>query len=185
MYDNARDAQRYLDHSIIRIKNTPVMVIQCYEDGGEVILDVKYLRTGKRKEINIKDESLNFKPVPLGYGVTLAGGIYFVVRLPRRRWKQGLHQESLAFKDRLGVAIDLTTNQGQHSIANTIQGKFKSFKEALAEGGIFHRYFYIKKLQDREILEYKGDPIGSFREGRLELKEEYNYLEKYVEEVMV
>ena len=88
MYDNERDAQRYLDNSIIRLKKTPVMVLQCYERGEDVILDVQHLRSGKREAINIKDESLDFSPVPLGYGMLDNGKVFFVSRQPRRRTRR-------------------------------------------------------------------------------------------------
>ena len=185
MYDNARDAIRYLENSIIRIKQTPVLVRSCWEDGRKVMLEIQYLRSGKRKIIDINDKSLNFKPVPLGYGVDERGVVFFAIRYPRRKWKQGLHRESLRFSPKLLGKVYLDNKGGRLALANTIQGRFKSFKDALLEGGVFHRHFRIHKKLVDTLLEYKGERIGAFHEGKLELLEEHTYLEKYIEEVMV
>ena len=147
MYDNVQDAQRYLDHSIIRIRKTPILVRGCYEVDGEVLLSIRYLRSGKQRTIPIKDKSLNFKPVPLGYGVDSRGSTFFAYRQPRRKWKQGLHQESLSFQRNLIGKVRIDSRLDKVALANTIQGRFKSFEEALEEGGVFHRFFQVTLSQ--------------------------------------
>lgn len=185
MYDNLRDVERYLHDSIIRVNKSPVMVEDAYMKGRVVWLRLQYLRSGKRKDIAITDPSLNFKPVPLGYGVDDLGRVFFSYRLPRRRWKQGLHLESFGCLPQVGGGLNINTSRGRKALVNTIQGKFSSFQDAFKNGGIFHRHFRIIKEGAQRILEYKGEYVGEFQGEHLKLRDEYSYLETYAGEVMV
>lgn len=180
MYDNVRDAQKYLEHTIIRYKKAPVYVTRISEGVSLRIMDIK---TGKESKVLITDPLLNFDPVPLGYGVDARGFPYFCFRTPRRRWKQGLHEESFSLHPTSLGYVDFGNMAGLRSIYDAIKGKHKKFKEAFKEGGVFHRYFCVKK-DGETYLEYKGDVIGVFVGEELSLYENYSYLDKYVKEVM-
>jgi len=184
MYDNVEDARRYLDGSVIRYGKKPILVHGCYVNRKSVTLEVSYLRTEKRENIAINDPLLNFKPVPLGYGVDVRGDIHFHFRIPRRRWKQGLHPESVGVSGGAARRISFGSRGERLSLANTIQGRFKTFKQAFKEGGIFHRNFQIAMRNGGRFLEYRGERIGSFDGNTLELYDKYSYMDKYVEEVM-
>lgn len=182
MYDNVSDARRYLDYTIIRYKRSPVLVKGITSQKKSLVLHILNISTDKMSTVDINDPSLNFEPVPLGYGTDEKGHVFFCSRLPRRKWKQGLHEESLTVHPGLLGKVGFGSMAGLRALANTIKGKHKSFKEAVETGGIFHRLFRIPSPDDK-LIEYKGTVIGRVKDGFIELLADYKYLENYVKEV--
>lgn len=192
MYDNIPDAKRYLKDSVIRLGKSPIMVRDCSEtvkDG--VILHVRYLRSGQIKNVAIKDEALNFKPVPLGYGNRPQdnSNFFFSMRAPVRRWKQGLHRENMVYHRSSNYHPDLNSRIEGITFADMIQGRYKSFEEAFEKQGTFDRNFRIvHKIDPRKkvvkMLHYKGNEIGYFEDEDVEFFDEFQYLENYVQEVI-
>lgn len=183
MYDNPRDAERYLTDSIIRHKRIPILVQGVYPDGKKVMLVCRKMLDNKKIVVDTFDKDLDYSPVPLGYMVAPDGRVSYTFRVPRRKWKQGLHMESFGTTNGLGKPI-LGDPEHNKSLAKTILGKFMSYAQALDNGGIFHRHFRIHIEENVRILEYKGTTIGSIKNGVVQLDEGRQYLEKYVKEVV-
>lgn len=179
MYDTKKDALRYLKDSIIRYKKEPVVVVDCRGNGKAVSLYLQPLTGGRIEICNINNPDLDFEPVPLGYGMDNEGDIFYFKRIPSRMWKQGLHNNNLRT-----ISIKTRDPFGKRNtlLRNCIKGVKVSFKEALEDGGVFHRFFRV----DFPFLFYKEQLIGAVsKQGEFTLEEKYSYLENYVREVTV
>lgn len=187
MYDTIRDAKQYLRESIIRYKREPYIVMSVNDGGrGRIILTLEHLSKGNILDVEIKDEHLDFSPVPLGYGCTEDGSFAFHYRVPSRSWKQGLHPNNtkvsnFVIKNPLkgGAALK------REMLYAAIKGKVLPFKEAVRRGGVFHKHFCVDIREHDKFLWYKGVKIGSFnRMNDVVLDEKYAYLDTYVNEVI-
>lgn len=183
MWDNLDDCQSQLGNTIVRIRKLPVRIDEIYrggEDGKTLMACVRSLTTGVRKQIEVN--SLNVKPVPLGY-TNLEGTATYLMRRPLRRWKHGLDAGSLITDEGGRMHID---NSFDRSLARTIKGDYPTLATAievvragLLETCAFSRTFAISK---RNLI-YKGAVAGKIKAGKPILSDEYEFLAETLGEV--
>lgn len=185
-YDVAH-ANLRLSNTIVRINNYPVFVIEVREDWT---VAVQYLGSGKIAELsdirNLK--GLDISPVPLGFcqnGHTTS----YLMRMPRRRTKQGLAEDSIATHDGNGNSVR-RSNAYSKALDNTITGVYPTLKAALsminakgfASVGI-SRNWAIGNAGDMIYFMYKYyGKVGILKDNRFILDEEYSYLQECLDQ---
>lgn len=127
---------------------------------------------GRVRAIPLKE--LSHLPIPLGY-VPQTTSHYYLERLPRRKWKQGIHQENT-------VCIRKDGGQGgiEFSMLQAlVKGNYAPKEEAIAKGGAFSPSFFVHKKTD--TLWYRGQFVGDIKEGRIVLNAGKEYLHRRLE----
>lgn len=187
MYDNERDAKRYLQDSVIRVGKKPIYVSSIFTVRGKQT--VKYFPLGsyQTKIIALDDEDLNFNPVPLGYGKSCRGypSVGYFHRYPARMWKQGLSWDSLKILTNeegyffYNIREDIESSK---ILLDVIKGKKVSYDRAFKgeNCGIFSRKWAVHPIS-KSVL-YKGKLVGKAEKNKILLLPEYGYLDKVAEE---
>jgi len=177
MYETVEDARTYISNSIIRHKGVPVRINNISEGGrviGHTIPDLKPVKHP------MEDKGWNIRPIQLGYA-EMAGGWVYLSRIPRRKWKQGLHEQSvhiISGGTRHPVALD------EVNLPGLVDKHYPSLNEAVEmseeEGNTvaFSPNFAIKRAK----VFYKGREVGEFNHGYPRLSKEFNWLREALEE---
>lgn len=200
-------ASQYLRGSVIRVAGDPVMVNDMVPRGREdrspdIVMDYTKLGTRNRARISLADQTINYKPVPLGfanYNCRHSGLKYSVYcsRIPARVWKVGLCRNNFYTKD---VLCD---NQGAYGtdryyllvskeLGNTISSVFPKFNECLDLMGedpdaylsiAFSRRFSILPNGRLRYKDMEYD-VGKWDEKGPVLFDDFKYLENVLKEDM-
>lgn len=183
LFGSIDDNNMRLMGTVIRLKNSPIMVL---EFSGE-IMEFEFLRTNKSSRVPIDDERINIKPVPLGY-VYDGSRCGYLMRVPRRRYKQGLELNATIFNGR-GI------NYNTRNLADTIQGRYSPLSSAYEEINNrediysipFSRQFCLVRNVNDEFSPYlgwKGYIVGNLNRdtGRFDLLPNWSFLEGTIEE---
>lgn len=185
-YDTAEYAASRLVETIILYDGQPVMVNTVGITGGEITLVVtSLLEDSDPFLVYLKDCDIN--PVSLGY-VNHKKRSYYIMRAPMRRdWRQGLRM------------LNIVDAEGQNprlipyrTIAQTIMGKFPSFKSSLErlngkekiEQMAFNRDFAITREGD---MKYKSlFTIGKvdMTNGNVLIGDNFNWVREALDEQM-
>lgn len=120
----ARDLGMRLKDSVVMFNKRPV-----YVDVIEgTTLGVQDLLSGEQIAVNLPHDSLDIRPVPLGY-INTERGTYYAARVPVRRYKQGLNTSNLRLHNNGSVRISsLLTSK---ALGRCIMGSYPSFSVAL------------------------------------------------------
>lgn len=187
MYDNERDAKRYLQDSIIRVGREPIYVSHVFTLKGKPTLKYFPLGSYQPKTIALDDEALNFNPVPLGYGKSCGGrlNVGYFHRYPARMWKQGLSWDSLKILTNKEPYYFYNIREDMESstiLLDVIKGKKVPYEKAFngENCGIFSRKWAVHPVS-KSVL-YRGKLVGKAEKDKILLLPEYSYLDKVVEE---
>ena len=190
MYDDLNYADGRLRHTYIRYNGLPIYIKRVSywdDDGRQLCLNTVDVKTRKNKTIKINDAGLNYRPMPLGY-VNFDGRAYYLMRMPQRRYKQGLDSGSIRVKvhseDRQGVVPDWNELLAA-PLYNVFENGYPSYTEAcsLVDRGktsvAFHRRFAIASGGlGNKYLTYKGNNIGWFENNKILLSKKFKYLKE-------
>lgn len=192
MFDNEDFVRTRLKGTIVVRRGTPVLIEDVY--GGRIFY--KSLRVGKRGDCQMKEGSVDLTPVSLGYLSYKHGGAgsaVYLVRIPNRRWKQGLDFKNLAYVQYGMLRTGISISRHLRRLADTIQNRYQSREEAYMEAKdsgrvrAFCRNFAFMGIDpemDTVELHYKGYVIGkySLETDVVQLKESFKYLRERVSE---
>jgi hypothetical protein len=151
LYDNPAYTQQRVVNTIVRRTNGKAVIPRAISKANGVIAD----EMSSGNQIQFPYNELDLTPVPLGYVNRGAKGAIYIVRTPKRNdWKQGARAENLRFlfsreglkpqkklirdlDDRLieveaDPAVPIFRMPDPQQLANTIEGRFPSFDEAVA-----------------------------------------------------
>lgn len=177
-----------LNATIVRLNNLPVYISEVREDWSVVI---KYLLSGKSSTLpDIRTvEGLDISPVPLGFcqvGDTAA----YLMRMPRRRTKQGLSEDSICMHNYMGRISVRESGAYAKALANTILGVYPSIKNALSilERGVASSVAISRNwsLSSKHLIQYKyfGN-VGTYTGGQFLLDGDYSYLQECLEKEII
>lgn len=181
------DLRQMFQNSLVRYNTEPVMI-------GHVSAgfraDCVFIGNNEEQVLDLRDEKFDFKPVNTGY-VNLQGYSFFITRLPRRQWKQGLSKDNVEIKYNLPYADDGRFEKAYHRVVNldckplynTIKNIYPSLAQAVEsfeDNNVeiaFDRQFCVNK---NGMLFYKGSEVGKvdLNTLKIEFKKEFHFLEK-------
>ena len=187
-------ARSYLINSIIRYKNTPIMITEVQETlDNNKQFRVTFNRLGDHNNrlLFLPDRQIDMNPVPLGM---LNGNktSCFVSRIPVRNWKIGLSAQNCHFKPILRQRLDEGGEEedtfflASVAMKNTIEGKYPSYATCYRSiiAGNRQTYAFSRRFAiDRQGLSYKSidEPIGICEKTKPQLFDQYQYLEQVLE----
>ena len=178
-YDSYRDAIQQIDNTVMMTEAGPIWVSHH---------DTWKFRTRKLEDyesdiVDIRKVGLTFKPILLGY-VNFGYALSYIVRNPRRMWKQGISYDNIkaTYGEVHGDMLE------EASFFNTVMGNFPSLTYSIrqAEEGMstaFHREFAIIAGDELEV-HYKGTNIGMIKDDEMHINDKYLYLKELIEEVL-
>jgi hypothetical protein len=183
--DNVEYASQRLTGTIVRVGEVPVYVSSVTKTRQEgIICKIHDLQEpdadGDGKFVSV--DTLNLKPVPLGY-INYGVSCYYLVRKPMRNdWRQGLRRGNSAFVGEEGF-FELPYQE----LSQTILGKYPKVRDALAlvetrrkDKVAFSRDFAVGHYK---TLHYKGRCVGTF-DKQPALDKKYFYLNEYLQETL-
>jgi len=169
-FDNYGDAINKLGGTILAYEGRAFRVM----DIGERSLKImgRYLRDDKGIECKQDDPLLSMACPPLGYINTDEEGL-FAMRMPARRWKQGVDARAIVVPGERMPRRDFTDKALADCLENiypdlkTCLGSFENinpFKQQGARKSIaFSKKFGVKKVDGDLRLAYKGRVVGHFQ----------------------
>lgn len=189
-YETERDVELRLRHSLVMWEKRPV-IVQAAESKDKVI--VEDMLTGRNSSVRI--EALNLSPdaAKLGYVIDdRTGRVFFSMRKPIRKYKQGLTQENFFAFNALEKPSERLFGQGRSEVspfskgvAKTILGTFPDIGEAfqaVRSGGAkimpFSREWAVGEKEDELCLMYRGDVVGYVGDQSVKLLPERFYLQE-------
>lgn len=116
-----------LGHTIVLLNKLPIYVLEVRPDWTA---GIQYLLTGKMSTLpDIREiEGLDISPVPLGF-CQIGENASYLMRMPRRRTKQGLEEASVVSHDGNRASIRQSNTYAQN-LGNCITGVYPSLKDA-------------------------------------------------------
>lgn len=204
-YDYNGVVQR-INNSVIRYDNKPIYVMSVSQSSGHLCdLDIKYLLTGKNGTCSSESKKLDTSSPPVGYvNFPKRCDTLFLERVPRRRWKAGLHQENVVITTVTGAqgSCDTSTLRSA-STGKCILNDYPSFKEARdlltkatksdeyshaaigthTFGQAFTRQLALvttNKRKDNFELHHQGEPIATLKGDNFELFEDFFYMKEFL-----
>lgn len=190
-YESERDVELRLRNSVVMLKQRPV-VVQAVENVSTVI--VEDMLTGRSSRVAVDSLDLSPESAKLGYVIT-DDRVYFSMRKPTRRYKQGLTTENFfAFNalekpsDKQLAQIRTELHPFSKNVAKTILGVFPDIGEAFnsvrkGEKRIvpFHREWAVADKEDELCLLYRGDIVGYVGDQSVKLSPNNFYLKEVLE----
>lgn len=143
-----------------------------------------YLDQSPDNLINVDCHEIDLTPVKLGYA--WHDRLMHLSRVPARRYKQGLRNDSI-HRILIGGAAGNPRSLPDKTLFQAIMGVYKPFQEVLdravagASGDAWARHW---ALDGKCRIWYKGcDNVGTFsRDGQLKIKPEFKFLEEALKE---
>lgn len=185
-YDTVEYASTRLIETIITHENIPILVTGVGGIDEKIELNAYELSDEDNTVKSYYLDDCDLNPVKLGY-VNFKKGTHYLTRVPMRKdWRQGLRMNTI-----LTAQGDKPAMIPYHVIANTIMGKFPSFKECLerlnqsklkgVQSIAFCRNFSISK----EELTWKGlFSVGSvnMENGNIHINDESSWVREDLDE---
>jgi len=175
-----------LSGTIVRLGGLPIYISEVYDDWS---VRAKYLLSYKDLRIPnlLNSEQLDISPVPLGF-CQMEESASYLMRIPRRRTKQGLSEDSINSHDAPRNSI-MESKAYSQSLGNTIINKYPPLKAALKMLGKgfnsvgIARNWALYHQGTRILLLYKyHGQVGELANGVFSLTEEYRYLQESLDE---
>lgn len=151
-------ANTRLVDSLVRLEDGSPFYVLTVQNDGYVIGIVN----NNHKELRVPIKDLNLEPVKLGYMNSKRKAGY-LMRIPERKWKQGLRERNIYSKD--GVTVNILSP----NLFNTIRGIYPSLKDCVdylyndeVLSSAFSRDFsvYTKGASKKIYLRYKYFTVG-------------------------
>ena len=169
-----------LDGTLVTHNSLPFFVERIRMDGTA---EGYYPSNEEKGVVSVEANTLDLRPVRLGY-LNQDGLAAYISRMPMRRdWRQGLRHLSM-------VCADGVMNKDRVrflELSNTILGIFPTFAEACTaistncKSMAWARHW---ALNDRGCVMYKGENVGVISNGLPSLSPKYSHLKEYLKEVM-
>lgn len=173
---SVQDLQMRLGKSLVRYDGRPYFIMAI--DGRTVM----GIFTDNEREYTFKlpDTKLDVRPVPLGYANTGAEALY-LSRVPQRRYKQGLSEESLKVLGRHAARRLLTSKPLAECILNKYPSYVAACKRVREDKRVssvaFSRKFCVEKDDTGLLfLRYRHEKVGWVNKYQPELGESHQYL---------
>lgn len=170
-YETERDVDMRLRNSVVMWENRPVVVQSV--DNKDVVI-VQDILTERASRVRVEALDLSPSSARLGYVIAENGTVYFAMRKPTRKFKQGLTPENFtafnalekpANKSILEMRTDL--HPFTKGVAKTIMGAFPEIGDAFQQVRKgqkrivpFSREWAIADKEDELCLLYRGDIVG-------------------------
>lgn len=172
MYElaSADDLVQIFADTVVLYQKKPVYVNRVGADRTLRIYSLEDMKT-KLGDVDVENEELDFTPVPLGF-CNHDKDAFYVQRLPKRQYKQGLCKANMVVSAITGNASREGANSivtaKVRSLAHCIEGRYPSIASAISsivEGGCrsvaFCRTF---ALDENLFVYYKSDKVGVMNE---------------------
>lgn len=175
-----------LSGTIVRLGDLPIYISEVNEDWS---VRAKYLISYKDLRIPdlLNSEALDISPVPLGF-CQMGETCSYLMRMPRRRTKQGLSEDSINAHDGPRNFI-MESKAYSQSLGNTIINNYPPLAAAIKMlGKGFYsvgiaRNWALYRHGTRTLLLYKYyGQVGELANGVFSLTEEYRYLQESLDE---
>lgn len=192
VFHDITHAIRYLVGCIILINDRAAYIRNIIMDNGETIV-FQYLNPASRKEefIKLYHPNVDLSPVPLGWVNLTDNSIAYASRFPVRDWHVGLHPSNFSL---VYAQPSMNIAGANHvfmfpQLANCIEGKYPSFKDALEihhkNNGANYAVAFSRSFALSNGKLVKGvinTVVGGIKEDFLVLSKNYSYmLDKLVE----
>lgn len=184
-YDVAH-ANLRLSGTIVRLNDYPVYVQEVNDDWTASIM---FLNSGKKATTgDIREqEGLDISPVPLGF-CQIGQQASYLMRMPRRRTKQGLSEDSISSHDGNSSSVR-RDNAYSKSLHNTITNVYPSLSTAISmldksftSVGIA-RNWAVTRIDGFNVLMYKYyGPVGKVMDKQYILDQDYSYLQECLDQ---
>lgn len=189
-YERQRDAEMRLNGTVLSYDGKAIKVMGVDD---ELRLYSVFIRSGEEKIINQDDPRLSFIPPTLGYINTETEAL-FSMRVPARRYKQGLDIRTVYFSPR---NRDVRRHQERffvdclENIYPTIEqcmrklgGGTNPFKQDVCRSVAFSKKFAIGSGVGFSTLLHKGREVGHFEGTIPVLSDRFSYLQECLDEAM-
>ena len=182
MYERRDEVVTRLRGSVIMYGRRPVRV---FDIGHDRELHVHFLRTGKRKVLQIDDPKISLELPKLGYVNTRQGAIY-LKRKPVRLYKQGLVSGNVLTVGSVNVEEMLSSK----NLSDMLQRRYPSMEEAIRSSS--NNPFRAKPIafsldlavQGKNLF-YRGKQVGTITlDGELRLSEDNIHLREAILEAL-
>ena len=183
-YDEPNDAHQQLDHSVVMTEHGYAVYLRY---AGRWDWSLTNLATGEAEVVDIRKAGINFAPLELGY-VNHPAGLTYLIRDPKRMWKQGLSYDHIKAVSGY-IEDDLLQSE---ALNDTLTNNYPSMQECynkaskFGEWSAFHRDFAFNCQDPAHIqLEYKGHVVGKLND-KLDfaINEKFHYIKELLEEVI-
>lgn len=191
------DVPMRLSNCVVMYDDKPVMIGEVTVDGDIVMMNAKHLSNGMNFIIELPDDKLSLRPVPVGY-VNHDKQAVYVSRNPVRRYKQGLHHQNVRLNyAAAGGGANLLRAHGRQSdvisgrgMSECIHNSYFSMADAirLLEDGdrrsvAFHRKWAVSEDDTVGLrhLFYRGREVGTLTDNGPILGKKYRYLAEEIE----
>ncbi len=177
-YDNANDANLYLNGSYVQWKKDVVYVRNIMED---MTVECMVVSTGK--DVLVKLSELNLTPVKLGYVFDEEQKkSYYIERIPSRAWRQGLSNANVRAKNNRFFRMQrpshsLTKAIFSDTYPSLVRARTRAKKEHVEIP--FNRMFTIDK---NFIIRYKTQVVGEWLKNEFVLFGEFSYIKELLKE---
>ena len=187
MWDNQGDAQMRISGCVVLFRGKPVRIQEV-----SAALIVTYSELGVVNppvlEARLIDPGWDWKPIKCGYTNLKGGGCVYVQRIPRRRWKQGLHPDNVKTSNPRRHTGDIIYT---HAFAKVIKGLYPAFDKVVklvgdkkAKSQAFSRNYALSRNElGIMLLAYRGEDVGWYSHGEIELGDGYEFLKEDLQEV--
>jgi len=186
LFETLDDANRRLASTVIRFDGKPVYVLRIRES-----CDIEMFDMLSQKNIvghyTKQEKLIDIHPVTLGY-VNIGGCAIYTWRMPSRRSKQGLHQESLHMHKNIGADVLASL-----ALAKTIINNFPTIEDCVdllttkaVEEIAFHRKFALYRSRNTFGIRYKGDKLIGYlgKDNIIRMSPGMGYLDSLLREVV-
>lgn len=174
-------ARRSLVESYVRYEDDIVFVEDIDENTGQC----RITSISGKNPVTCSIESLNLKPIPLGY-INERGTAKYVYRVPSRQWRQGITTRTVHTK---GGPIRIS-----RSFLQPMQNNYPSFNEAkhalstgVVESMALNPEFCICMGNNNSFtVLYKETTVGVVDKdsNKIVLKNKFKYLKEFAKEVL-
>lgn len=192
-YDNAEDTTMRLGECVVLHNSIPYYCRSGYmSDEGVIKLNCVNM-PGYRgeKHIPLDDPGLNYQDYKLGY-LNLADGAHYMMRMPRRRTKQGLNRENMTSSN--GGRVELASAMKSQGFYDMLTGSYPTMADACkqlvsetnrAETVAFNRRFALGRDSFRGdfLMYYKGERIAFGDMNSIVLPTDYYHLKEAINQV--
>lgn len=154
-----------------------------YEVSPKLTAIGHYLDQSPDNLIDIDCHEIDLTPVRLGYA--WGDRLMYLSRVPARRYKQGLRNDSIN-RINIGGYAGNPRNLPDKTLFQSIMGVYKPFQEVLQSSieGLANPWARQWALDGKCRIWYKGgDHVGTFsKDGTLNIKPEFKFLEEALKE---
>lgn len=174
------DMNMRLAETLVMYRGRPFYIVE-YEM-AENRISGYYPDNDKVTKFTLPNRNLDIRPPRLGY-VNYRGTAIYVSRYPVRRYKQGIHSQNITFN----AMADKGRLIRSPEFSKALMGDYPSFNNALRRlesknSVAFNRHWAVLKAADGIHLMYRGNPVGAYKDSKLKLMEDYQYLKEAMEE---